>query len=118
MAESFYRHVNLRATFTKCNVQAGKAVITFEVGGDELYQLSTIALLTGEKVRLDIESDQTVLLVETGEVVESVPGQMQIETEEAPDEEADTDTEGPELPPAATAYDEELDEIFGADDAA
>lgn len=119
-----YRHTQVRASMTKCNIQAGKVVVQFEIAGDELYTLPTIALLTGEKVTLDISSDQTVLLLEasTGEIIDD-PEQMQIETEEpeevqADEEQADTDTEGDELPPAATAYDDELDEIFGTDEAA
>lgn len=115
---TYYRSTQVRALMTKCNIQAGKAVVQFEIGGEELYTLPAIALLTGERVTLDISSDQTVLMLNegTGEIIDS-PEQMQIETEEVPaDEEgADTDTEGQDLPPAATAYDEELDEIFGTD---
>ena len=121
MSDHYYRHTNFRASFTRCNVQAGKAVLTLEIGGDELYNLATLARMTGEKVRVDIESDQQVLLLNegTGEIIDN-PEQMQIETEEVPadEEEADADTEGQDLPPAATAYDEELDEIFGNDEAA
>lgn len=114
---TYYRHTQVRASMTKCNIQAGKAVVQFEIGGDELYTLPTIALLTGEKVTLDISSDQAVLLLDagTGEVIDDAE-QMQIdeELEEEPAEE-EPEEEADELPPAAAAYDEELDEIFGAD---
>lgn len=115
----FYRHTNLRATFKKLSVDAGKATIAFEVGGDELYTLPTLALLVGEKCVLDISSDQAVLLLEedTGEVFDGGAGRTRTEEEgaQADEDEADAGEGGPELPPAATAYDEELDDIFGPD---
>lgn len=118
----YYRHTALRARFKKLGVDAGKATVTFEIGGDELYTLPTLALLVGEKVRLDIESDQQVLLLDggTGEVVDQEPEaeQMRIEEGEPQAEEGEPDDDGEQgaegLPPAAAAYDE-LDEIFGSD---
>lgn len=119
---SHYRHTQVRASFTDCNVKAGKIVLKFEVGADDRYTLPTLALLTGEKVTLDISSDQAVLLLDagTGEVVDQEPSEGQMAIEDAtggePDGEEADDTEGEAgLPPAAQEYEPagELDEIFG-----
>ena len=117
---SFYRHTQVRATFKKLGVDSGKAVISFEVGGDSLYTLPTLALMVGEKVELDISSDQAVLMLQenTGEIIDQEdPDQMTIDDTEAV--EADDD-EDEDLPPAAQEYepDDELDDIFGAESAA
>lgn len=96
---AYYRHTEMRAKFAKLGIQAGKAVLTFEVGGEELYNLPTLALLTGEKVRIDIESDQSVLLIEEG------TGEVQEEQETV---------EEPETEQEADAFDDDLDAIFGA----
>ena len=112
----YYRETRVRANFTDCNVKAGKIVLKFEVGGDDRYTLPTLALLTGEKVTLEISSDQQVMLLDaaTGEIVDNETEQPPIELEQE-DGEASEGAEEEELPPAAQAYDDELDEIFGAD---
>lgn len=125
----YYRHTQRRAKFKKLGVDAGKATITFEVGGDELYTLPTLALLVGEKCALDISSDQQVLLLDagTGEVIDQEPDEDQMtiddEIEEGAEDEPeeDDDSEGEaDLPPAAQEYvpDDELDAIFGTESAA
>ena len=117
------------ATMTKCIIQAGKAVVQFEIAGDQLYTLPTLALLTGERVTLKIESAQTVLLLNdgTGEIIDQEPTEEQMtiddEIEEGADDEPeeDDDSEGEaDLPPAAQEYepDDELDDIFGTESAA
>ncbi|MBQ9042337.1 MAG: hypothetical protein IJ111_05920 [Eggerthellaceae bacterium] len=125
---SHYRHTQVRASFTDCNIKGGKIVLKFEVGADDRYTLPTLALLTGEKVTLDISSDQAVLLLEasTGEIIDQEPDEDQMTIDEAEDlekgeadePEEDDDSEGEaDLPPAAQEYapDDELDAIFGAD---
>ena len=125
----YYRHTQVRASFTDCNVKAGKIVLKFEVGADDRYTLPTLALLTGEKVTLDIASNQQVLLLDqgTGEIIDQEPVEDQMtideEIEEGADDEPeeDDDSEGQaDLPPAAQEYepDDELDDIFGAESAA
>lgn len=123
---SHYRHTQVRANFTDCNIKGGKIVLKFEVGADDRYTLPTLALLTGEKVTLDISSDQAVLLLEasTGEIIDQEPGEDQMTIEDGieegagdePDEDDDSEGEA-DLPPAAQEYapDDELDAIFGAD---
>jgi len=115
---SFYRETQVRATFKKLGVDANKASITFELSGDSMYTLPTLACMTGEKVELKIQSDQTVLLLNegTGEVIDQEnPDQLTIDEAEEAD---DGDEE--ELPPAAQEFepDEELDDIFGKESAA
>ena len=123
----YYRHTQVRASFTDCNVKAGKIVLKFEVGADDRYTLPTLALLTGEKVTLDIASNQQVLLLDqgTGEIIDQEPVEDQMtideEIEEGADDEPeeDDDSEGQaDLPPAAQEYDAELNDIFGAESAA
>ena len=116
---AYYRHVEIGASMTKCSIQAGKAVLQFEVNGDSLFNLPTLALLTGEKVDLSISSRQGQLLIaDTGEVADE--GQMEIETpEKAAGETAEevADAPGQPLEEQPEPWDEgdDWDEYFGGD---
>lgn len=115
----YYRSTSVRARFKKLGVDAGKATATFEVSGEDLYTLPTLALLVGERVRLEVESDQQVLVLDagTGELEGPVADDGQMEIEEERDDGDEDGGDWPDLPPAAREYspDDELDEIFGSE---
>ena len=92
--------VDVRATFTGCNIKSGKVVMQFELDPEYRGALPVLAMMTGTPCLLTVSSDQKVLFVDrgTGEFVgEQDDGQTAIEYEEAePDEVPDA----PMLPAA------------------
>lgn len=57
---------SVKAWFTGCNIKAGKTTMQFELDQEYKSTLPDLALMTGQKVRLDIDDDQQVLFVHEG----------------------------------------------------
>lgn len=76
--------VEVRATFTGCNIKSGKVVMKFELDPECRGALPHLAMMTGTPCMLTLSSDQQVLFVDrgTGEVIDD-ENQTAIEYEEA-----------------------------------
>lgn len=105
--------VEVRSTFTGCNIKSGKVVMQFELDPEYRGALPALAMMTGTACMLTLSSDQQVLFVDrgTGEVIDD-ENQTEIEYEEA-DELPDV----PQLPAAEVEAADDWDEFF-EDDAA
>lgn len=104
--------VEVRATFTGCNIKSGKVVMQFEHDPEYRGALPHLAMMTGTPCMLTLSSDQQVLFVDrgTGEVIDD--NQTAIEYEEA-----EPDPDLPQLP-AAEIVDEGWDDVFEDGEAA
>lgn len=82
---------SVKAWFTGCNIKAGKTTMQFELDQEYKSTLPDLALMTGQKVRLDIDDEQQVLFIheDTGECFdEESEGNFDSEGEDPSDEAA------------------------------
>lgn len=81
----------VKAWFTGCNIKAGKTTMQFELDQEYKSTLPDLALMTGQKVRLDIDDDQQVLFIheDTGECFGGeAEGDFEVDDEDPSDEAA------------------------------
>lgn len=66
------RILDVKATFTGCNIKAGKATMSFELDPECRHLLGNLATMTGAQVFLSIKDPQQVIFVDqnTGEVLD------------------------------------------------
>lgn len=76
------RILDVKATFTGCNIKAGKATMSFELDPECRHLLGSLATMTGAQVYLSIKDPQQVIFVDqnTGEVLnEQAEGQTTVD---------------------------------------
>ena len=101
---SDYMGCEIEATFKSCNVQKGKTVIQLELDAEWRHTLPTLAQLAGQKVRVQLESDQAVMFVDSGQTNVALPA--------LPEVEAETVEEREFIPP--TVDDPDAGDVFAA----
>ena len=76
------RILDVKTTFTGCNIKAGKVTMQFELDPECRHLLGSLATMTGAQVYLSIKDPQQVIFVDqnTGEVLdEQAEGQTTVD---------------------------------------